>query len=302
MQKNLIKIKNQYCVIDQQLYDTVHTLLAPPIKENSLVDEVKTTNDLLNPDKAITQADILSKYVDLHDKKFLEIGSGLGVNLIVWTKKYQMQGFGIEPEVDEFSSSARISKNLLKINGLSQGRISCAFGEQLPFPTNTFDIVYSTNVLEHVQNPSAVLEESLRVLKPGGILQYIYPNYHSFFDGHYGVFHPPIYWKSFFPWYVKYLFGRNPSFAKSLRTELNVGWTKKTLASINTRIPHEIISFGIDTFYSRMTTINFDAWASLERVKSLIMLSKKFHLHALSARLMIAIKAWTPIILTVQKK
>ena len=37
----------------------------------------------------------------------------------------------------------------------------------LPFANDTFDIVYSANVLEHTERPLDVLFESLRVLRPG---------------------------------------------------------------------------------------------------------------------------------------
>ncbi len=42
--------------------------------------------------------------------------------------------------------------------------------EKLPFSNDNFDIVLSSQVLEHVENVDLYLEESKRVLKPGGIL------------------------------------------------------------------------------------------------------------------------------------
>ena len=41
-------------------------------------------------------------------------------------------------------------------------------GHFLPFKDNTFDAVISEAVLEHVHSPNCVVEEILRVLKPGG--------------------------------------------------------------------------------------------------------------------------------------
>src|SRR5690606_19278094 len=41
---------------------------------------------------------------------------------------------------------------------------------KLPVPSQTYDLVLSTQVLEHVQDPSAYLNEALRVLQPGGRL------------------------------------------------------------------------------------------------------------------------------------
>lgn len=43
-------------------------------------------------------------------------------------------------------------------------------GEYLPFKNESFDLVISTQMLEHVDNPDAVVSEIHRVLAPGGIL------------------------------------------------------------------------------------------------------------------------------------
>lgn len=44
-----------------------------------------------------------------------------------------------------------------------------ATGEALPFADASFDLVYCCDVLEHVSNLERVIEESARVLRPGGI-------------------------------------------------------------------------------------------------------------------------------------
>ena len=56
-----------------------------------------------------------------------------------------------------------------------------------PFPTSYFDVVYSSNVLEHVNEPPKVIGEIIRVLKPGGHAQIVVPNYGSWWEGHYGI-------------------------------------------------------------------------------------------------------------------
>jgi 2-polyprenyl-6-hydroxyphenyl methylase / 3-demethylubiquinone-9 3-methyltransferase len=45
-------------------------------------------------------------------------------------------------------------------------------GEQLPFPSNDFDLVTCCDVLEHVNDLDAVVGEIARVLKPGGVFCY----------------------------------------------------------------------------------------------------------------------------------
>ena len=43
-------------------------------------------------------------------------------------------------------------------------------GEHIPFEDCRFDLVYTTQVLEHVHRPGALLAEAARVLRPGGRL------------------------------------------------------------------------------------------------------------------------------------
>ena len=47
-----------------------------------------------------------------------------------------------------------------------------AFGEALPFEDSSFDVVLSDNVVDHAENPRRIVEEMVRVLKPGGMLYF----------------------------------------------------------------------------------------------------------------------------------
>jgi len=51
----------------------------------------------------------------------------------------------------------------------------------LPFPDNSFDAVYSSHVLEHFTKAqaAALLNEARRVLKPGGILRIVVPDFEN---------------------------------------------------------------------------------------------------------------------------
>jgi ubiquinone/menaquinone biosynthesis C-methylase UbiE len=58
--------------------------------------------------------------------------------------------------------------------------------EKLPFEDDTFDVIYSKSFIEHLYYPERYLEEAFRVLKPGGILITLTPdwesNYKIYFD------------------------------------------------------------------------------------------------------------------------
>ncbi|PWJ25271.1 methyltransferase family protein [Branchiibius hedensis] len=55
---------------------------------------------------------------------------------------------------------------------------------QLPFADNSVDIVFSSNLWEHVADPNAVADEFLRVVRPGGLLLLSYTNWLSPWGGH----------------------------------------------------------------------------------------------------------------------
>jgi ubiquinone/menaquinone biosynthesis C-methylase UbiE len=42
--------------------------------------------------------------------------------------------------------------------------------KQLPYPDRTFDVVMSNSIVHHIPDPSHVLREALRVVRPGGLL------------------------------------------------------------------------------------------------------------------------------------
>ncbi len=49
-------------------------------------------------------------------------------------------------------------------------------GVHIPFADDSFDIIYSSNVLEHVEQLDALMDEMQRVLRPGGIGLHLLPN------------------------------------------------------------------------------------------------------------------------------
>lgn len=48
-------------------------------------------------------------------------------------------------------------------------------GKNIPFPDSTFDVVFSSNVLEHVTDLPYLQAEMKRVLKPGGVCVHLMP-------------------------------------------------------------------------------------------------------------------------------
>ena len=59
---------------------------------------------------------------------------------------------------------------------------TAAIGEQLPFDDASFDIVLSDNVIDHAEKPVEIVDELVRVLKPGGVLYFTVNIHHPVYD------------------------------------------------------------------------------------------------------------------------
>jgi len=52
--------------------------------------------------------------------------------------------------------------------------------DAIPFAAQTFDVIFSEYVFEHLADPLAALREMRRVLKPNGVILVLTPNYYSY--------------------------------------------------------------------------------------------------------------------------
>jgi ubiquinone/menaquinone biosynthesis C-methylase UbiE len=170
-----------------------------------------------------------------------------------------------------------------------------ARAEALPWPDDFFDLVYSTNVLEHVTDPDQVMRETIRVLKPGGYAQFVFPNYGSFFDGHYALPWFPHSSKAVAKLWMR-LWRRDPSFIDTLRL-----LTEKDARRWASWPEIEVLGFGQDVFMDRMQSGAFSSWAGLGMVKTLVNIARRAGISRACARAMVACGAYTPIIITFRK-
>ncbi|HLK45105.1 MAG TPA: class I SAM-dependent methyltransferase, partial [Acidimicrobiales bacterium] len=67
---------------------------------------------------------------------------------------------------------------------LLEGRTVAGDGMALPLPDDTFDVVFSSNVLEHVPDPGRFLDESIRVTRPGGLVYLSFTVWRGPWGGH----------------------------------------------------------------------------------------------------------------------
>jgi SAM-dependent methyltransferase len=105
---------------------------------------------------------------------FLEVGCGRGEFLSGFLKLgLNCYGTDLSEEAKKYMPNIDISRcNVEK--------------ELLPYSDNFFDIIYSKSLLEHLREPENFLKEARRILKPGGLILTLVPdwesNYKIYFD------------------------------------------------------------------------------------------------------------------------
>ncbi len=95
--------------------------------------------------------------------RVLEIGCGLGTD----GAQFAQAGAGYTG-VDLTEAATNLARLRFELFGLS-GQFRQADAENLDFPDNSFDIIYSHGVLHHTPDTARAVREAHRVLRPGGV-------------------------------------------------------------------------------------------------------------------------------------
>lgn len=290
-------------VIPPEIFDTAAATLGAFFEPICRVDRHANAKDFLDYAKSFKRAATLKRYTELEGKKCLEVGAGFGTNLAVLIKHFGVDGYGVEPGGEGFEAGFLASRKILEANGISPGRVSNGVGESLPFPDESFDIVYSANVLEHTQDPAKVLMESMRVLRKGGLLHMEIPNHLSYFEGHYMVLMPPLVSKSILPLWIRWVVRRDPSFARTLRTEINPFWCRRTMRKIARVYPLDVITLGEDLFLERLSgKMQFETQMVAGSIGGLMRVFQAVNRWNWIGRSIVLLRGYYPMFLTVRKR
>ncbi len=105
----------------------------------------------------------------------LDVGCGVGVDTIPLAQIVGPTGKVVGIDIDEASiAEARRRAEEAGVSEWTEHRMADA--ADMPFDNNTFDACHSERVFMHLTNPDEVLEEMIRVTKPGGRIVTIDPD------------------------------------------------------------------------------------------------------------------------------
>jgi len=108
--------------------------------------------------------EMVRRFVDLEDACVLDVGCGIGAYVRRF-RQYSDDVHGIEVEQERVSEASEELPNIV-----------LAVGEDLPYPDDYFDLVFSNEVIEHVDDDRATAAEMVRVTRPGGTIVAFAPN------------------------------------------------------------------------------------------------------------------------------
>lgn len=286
----------------QRLYQRLLVLYADAFKDIIFSQQhlEQMTRDSLCEERASELLSLVEERVgmSLRGKRVLEIGSGMCMTLATARVRFGADACGIEPGENEYSGSIDTGRELLRAVGQPETAVQLGVGEAIPHPDNSFDIVFSSNVLEHTADPTRVVAESLRVLRPGGLVCHVVPNYGSWWEGHYGVLWIPFLNKFLGRFYLR-LLGKNPAFLGTLQL-ITRPWLKRMLRPFADQI--EVLGWGQDLFVKRLNTLEFAEYGALSRLKQALRWMRRFGLIWMIRTVGQLLHWETPLVLTVRKK
>ncbi|MCL4500101.1 MAG: class I SAM-dependent methyltransferase [Chloroflexi bacterium] len=115
---------------------------------------------------------LVQEHVGLDTKRILDVGCGVGT----YTRKFRMfssEVYGVDVDVERAGQAGRAIPN-----------ITAAPAESLPYPDDTFDLVFLHEVIEHVDDDQEAIREAVRVTTPGGSVVIYAPNRLYLFETH----------------------------------------------------------------------------------------------------------------------
>ena len=123
---------------------------------------------------------IIDIYLTCENLTMLDLGSGEGGTSVVFAEQNRV--FSYDLNLIRIERQKKYSALYYKINGDAL---------KLSLRDNSFDVIILQDVIEHLYDPKSLINEVIRILKPGGMVYMSTPNKYSIFnflaDPHWGL-------------------------------------------------------------------------------------------------------------------
>ncbi len=106
------------------------------------------------------------------NQKVLDIGAGTGEDLVSLVKHGSVYAIDIDQQALDLIEPLLVVEK------------KCGSACAIPYEVATFDVVVAFDVLEHVADDRLMVDEILRVLKPGGFFVFTVPAFNCLFSSH----------------------------------------------------------------------------------------------------------------------
>jgi 2-polyprenyl-3-methyl-5-hydroxy-6-metoxy-1,4-benzoquinol methylase len=139
---------------------TLHTSSLPSAQDAKNYDDYYVPENLAIPEFINKRLDeIIASFSSYRqNNRLLDLGCGTGVLMHAAARA------GWEAEGVEISAAA-----VEYVRKQGYGKVFCGKLDEASYPSNHFDVIASSEVLEHVDDPQGFVREVARVLRPGGL-------------------------------------------------------------------------------------------------------------------------------------
>ena len=169
------RIRENYGQIARQVLDDTATGCCGSPHDDPITRDLYTSDESSVLPSAATAASLgcgnPTALIDLHDSDVvLDLGSGGGVDVLLSARRVAPSGFAYGLDMtDEMLDKSRSTAESM---GLDHVEFRSGLAEKIPVPDGQADVVISNGVFNLCADKKSVFEEVMRVLRPGGRLQF----------------------------------------------------------------------------------------------------------------------------------
>jgi SAM-dependent methyltransferase len=192
-----------------QIFKNGYLQLQSILEQKHRLKDGSTSGNLLKRAKWVENSASELTGLSFHGLKTLEIGHGQMPLLVAYYASLGNESYGIDLDVTpqglaDLESYYKLVKtngwlraiktftkeitgfnNLVRKEFVKQMKLTSwpqftllqGDAKKIPFPDHYFDFIYSTDVFEHLDDPSLVINELIRLLKPGGCIWLAFLHY-----------------------------------------------------------------------------------------------------------------------------